>query len=205
MLDYDEINNYVKSYYNEKHPDYIITNRISEKLMDIIINGLSQKGNITNDKIYQGISRLLEKDKILSFICDRQPCLEPIGQDVFETLNSYLKSKMPEYRVLNIYRKSNHPEDNYLYSVVGYNVNNNTFCCWSSWNMSLATLNNGHYMLNSQSDAIAILQEQFNDITDESSKYGLLSNSYDNAEAVKNEINKQLNMDNVVPFRHKGR
>ena len=152
------------------------------------------------------------------FIEKRQPNITPISKDVFDKLQKYLEqsSSLSDYRILHIYRKSNYMEDDYLYSVIGYNMKSGTYACWSSWNNITESLNHGHYGLLSENDAVKILKEQFNDITGDLEKYGLLSNEYDNSENIQiekeqqkaQEREEQVNQDNVVDigmFRRRGR
>lgn len=182
-----ELKTLVTSYYSEHHSEFMLTNRIMSGLVDVIRDGLENADeNISFKQAVPSISSFLEKDNILEFVKDRQPNVNPVTEDVYKSLKNYMdsNSSMDNYRIIYIYRKSNHPDDNYLYSVIGYSTSTDSYCCWSTWNMSTESLNHGHYNLSTLEAAVDILKEQFNDITDEPEKYGLESNRYSNVNNV---------------------
>jgi len=48
------------------------------------------------------------------------------------------------YLLLKVQRHSDHPEDHYLFDVLGWNKERNIYATWM-YNSSFDTLNNGHY------------------------------------------------------------
>lgn len=73
--------------------------------------------------------------------------LTPVPQGVKENVISYLAKNLPQYEMVNVLRKSNHPDDDYLYMVIAKHITNDTYATWTSWNQSTKSLNNGHYGL----------------------------------------------------------
>lgn len=66
-------------------------------------------------------------------------------------------------------------------------------------------LNNGHYGLETEQNCIDILQDLFNDITDEPDQYGMQQNVYSNDDE---EEKKQIGNEesNIIPInKHRGR
>lgn len=85
------------------------------------------------------------------------------------------------------------------------NDNDVTYCCWSSWNSLTESLNQGHYGLKTEQNCIDILQDLFNDITDEPDQYGMQQNVYSNDDE---EEKKQIGNEecNIIPInKHRGR
>lgn len=220
MIEDGEIIGYINDYYKQNYPEYIITKRISDKLIEIIRDGFKNiTDNYTFEHVKPTLNSFFEKEKIIMFIDNRQPNTMPVSKEVFDKLQDTIKNSQTlfDYEITHVYRKSNHIEDNYLYSAIGYNMVTGKYACWSSWNMSTESLNNGHYNLESEDEAIGILKEQFNDITGNPDKYGLLSNEYDNSENVRLKKEKidiqngdeqkktQNERINIVSTKHKGR
>lgn len=71
--------------------------------------------------------------------------------EVKKHVESYFKEHLPQYKVLEIRRKSYHPDDDYLY-MVSAKKDDSTFAVWTSWNETMQSLNYGHYDLLSVED-----------------------------------------------------
>lgn len=86
-----------------------------------------------------------------------------VRDHVFE----YIKNgELKNYEPIYICRKSNHPDDSYLYSVIAQDSRDGSYACWSTWNENTQSLNHGHYSLNSYLDAKKVLNETYFDITE---------------------------------------
>ena len=78
---------------------------------------------------------------------------------VMEQVRRYFKEHLPQYEVLEVRRKSNHPKDDYLWMVSAYNRENDTYAFWSSYNTKTGSLNHGHYGLVNESDCHDLFEE----------------------------------------------
>lgn len=169
-----EIREYIKNYYAEEHTEFHITERILSRLTPIIIDGLEKASHdFSMETAAPAVKTFLEKDNILEFVRKKQPNMNPIPEQVINSLNTYFEKFLPDYEICHIYRKSNYQEDNYIYSVTAGN-RNGEYACWSSWNAAVESLNHGHYNLSAESDAIHILLDLFSDVTDEPENFGML-------------------------------
>lgn len=187
-----ELNSVIIKFFEDNHPELIITQRILNNLRKTVKDGLQGvASSISLVDAAPAVDRFLQKDNVLRFVSNRQPNVEPVSQETFQALESYMKDHLGNNRILYVFRKSNHREDDYLYSAVGYNIATQSYCCWSSWNMSTLSLNNGHYGLSSIDSAVSILQDLYNDVTDEPEKYGMMSNCYSNLDVVMAEIEEE--------------
>lgn len=211
----EEISLKLKKYYKEHNPELIITKRISEKICPIILEGINNASvqNMNTDKVDAAVNDFLASDRIMDFVKSRQPNLRPITDDVIANIHKYFQEELQSYKVISVFRKSNHVDDDYLYMVIARMVNNQ-YACWSSWNQSREVLNHGHYCIDTMENCEAILENQFNDITDEVSKYGMyacrrdLEDTKRTEDAVKaaGKEENTLEISNVVPlYRHKSR
>lgn len=70
----------------------------------------------------------------------------------------YFKDHLPQYTVLEIRRKSSHPDDTHLW-MVSAKKSSGTFAVWTSWNESTQCLNFGHYDLTSIEECEKIFEE----------------------------------------------
>ena len=70
----------------------------------------------------------------------------------------YFKKYLPEYIVLEIRRKSYHPDDDYLW-MVSAEKEDGTYAVWTAWNESSHSLNFGHYNLKSIEDCEKVFEE----------------------------------------------
>lgn len=208
----DEVNDVIRNYYNKAHPEFILTKRIMDNLAPIVHKGLAQAPDVMQiEQASASIYGFLEKDSILDFIKTRQPCVMAIPKDVIDAVNSYFADTFPNMRVRHIYRKSNQPDDQYLYMITAVKEDG-TYSCWSSWNSFSGALNHGHYNLGSEETGIEILRNLFNDITDEPEKYGMEACEYEENQIMEDEDEKQKNIeteqnnsDIVIVNRHRGR
>ena len=78
--------------------------------------------------------------------------------EVRKDIELYFKDHLPKYTVLEIRRKSNHPDDYYLW-MVSAKKPDGTYAVWNSWNQLTKSLNHGHYGLKSAEDCIRIFEE----------------------------------------------
>ena len=74
------------------------------------------------------------------------------------------ESSLQNYVPVLITRASEHPDDAYLYHVIAKR-NDGKYACWTSWNESTQSLNFGHYDLESEDEALAILDEHYHRLT----------------------------------------
>ena len=77
---------------------------------------------------------------------------------VKEHVELYLKKYLSEYTVLEIRRKSYHPDDDYLW-MVSAEKEDGTYTVWTAWNESSQSLNFGHYNLKSIEDCEKVFEE----------------------------------------------
>lgn len=77
---------------------------------------------------------------------------------VREHVELYFKKYLSEYTVLEIRRKSYHPDDAYLW-MVSAKKEDGTYAVWTSWNESSQSLNYGHYDLKSIEDCEKVFEE----------------------------------------------
>lgn len=154
----------IRDFYREEHPELIITPGIMSALSVQIIPYMEEHS--MND-VYDFMSR----DAMIDFIKQRQPNLSPVPAEVMDHIEKYFDRYLDKFNPVCVCRKSNHIEDSFMYSVVARHENG-TYACWSSWNESLESLNNGHYGYDTEEEAKAVIYEQFHDITLEDEKYG---------------------------------
>lgn len=79
-----------------------------------------------------------------------------------EHVEFYFKENLPQYTVLEIRRKSSHPDDSYLF-MVSAKKDDGTYAVWSSWNESTQSLNHGHYNIKSLEDCEKLIIEHVDD------------------------------------------
>ena len=78
--------------------------------------------------------------------------------EIREHVKLYFKENLPKYTVLEIRRKSNHPEDSYLW-IVSAEKEDGTFAVGTAWNESIQSLNHGHYDIQSLEDCEKLMME----------------------------------------------
>lgn len=80
---------------------------------------------------------------------------------VRKNVELYFREYLPHYQVLEIRKKSSHPDDHYLFMVSAQNKDG-TYAVWTAWNESTQSLNYGHYALGSIEDCKKIFEEYQN-------------------------------------------
>lgn len=80
--------------------------------------------------------------------------------EVREHVQLYFKKHLPQYTVLEVRKKSCHPDDWYLYMVSAKN-NEGKYALWTSWNENSQSLNHGHYNLSSIDECEKLFEEFF--------------------------------------------
>lgn len=78
--------------------------------------------------------------------------------EIREHVELYFKEHLPEYMLLEMRRKSNHPDDSHLW-MVSAKKSDGSFTVWTSWNELTKNLNHGHYNLKSVEDCVRIFEE----------------------------------------------
>lgn len=93
-----------------------------------------------------------------------------VPNDVKEHIRQYFNesSGLENYEFVEAQRSSNHPDDIYLYEVIGKNINNGKYAVWTRWNESTQCLNCGHYNLDTLAEAIKVADEYYYDFDRES-------------------------------------
>ena len=77
--------------------------------------------------------------------------------EVINEVEKYFERELPNYEVRKswVVRKSNHPDDSYLYMVAAKKrkggFRGHEWTVWTCWNQSTKSLNYGHYDLSEQS------------------------------------------------------
>lgn len=87
-----------------------------------------------------------------------------VSDEVKDNVRKYFEEYLPQYKVYEVYHKSNHDDDNYLYMVEAYKIKGEVWTVWTSWNENTQSLNHGHYDL-TREQAEEILKENFFDCT----------------------------------------
>lgn len=80
--------------------------------------------------------------------------------EVREHIELYFKEHLPQYTVLEIRRKSSHPDDTHLW-MVSAQKSDGTYAVWTGWNEMAKSLNYGHYGLASIDSCEKIFEEFF--------------------------------------------
>lgn len=78
--------------------------------------------------------------------------------EVKEHIELYFKENLPKYTVLEIRRKSSHPDDSHLF-MVSAKKDDGTYALWTGWNELSRSLNHGHYNLQSTEECEKIFEE----------------------------------------------
>ena len=167
----ETVRTYIEKVYADLHKELIFTQRISERLSDVFVNNIKALKPYVTSVDSEEIDEFLQSPNVIAFIKERQPELSPVSDNVIKNMKQYFEKHLSDYQITDVCRKSNHVEDSYLYSVVA--KKGDEYACWTSWNETSQSLNYGHYSLESRDVAIDILKENFFDMTNEPSKYGL--------------------------------
>ena len=199
-----EMKQYVKNFYRNFDESIVCTNRWSDILARTVCQIVKEQ---QLDNGTQFIESLLKKESTLKFIAEREPNVEEIPETVFRDVVKYFEHHLPHIDPISICRISNHPEDSHLYAVIGKQKNGN-YACWTSWDQNKESMNYGHYDLAFKEVAFAIINEKFNDITDELEKFGPEKTLCDISSEIKEQVkNSSKDMENgtIIPFRNKQR
>lgn len=139
--------------------DYYKTNYNAadwEITMMLAMSGPKTNENLTGYEV--------EVDDKFMFVANYKD--KTVSEEVKDNVRKYFEIHLPQYTVYNVYYKSNHDDDKYLYMV--YAKKNtaleNDYAVWSSWNERTQSLNHGHYDL-TEDKAKEVLQECFYDCT----------------------------------------
>lgn len=166
--------------FSEHFPELYLTERIKKNLLPILKDGFKRSEDILTEKVVRdSLEEFFSKDRIISFIRERQPNMAEIPASVVSNIKEYMEKYFDSFDVSNIFRKSNHLEDDYLYMVIGRtrpkdnHVTDIKYACWSCYNANTDSLNYGHYNMPNERTCRKLLEEQFNDITDEPDKFGI--------------------------------
>lgn len=173
FMNREEIKGYVEDILSQKYDNqYVMTDRIIYSLSDAV-QRMIDGGRLPDTK--EGVLKAMNMDYTQTYIKEHQPNIAPVGTETINRIVSYFAEKLPTFDVTDVMRKSNHPDDNYLYAVVGSRKDNNghdLFSCWTSWNDSTESLNHGHYDVGSFDSAMHIIKDNFNDISDDLERFG---------------------------------
>lgn len=76
--------------------------------------------------------------------------------EVMEQVALYFKEHLPKYTLLNIRKKSYHPDDSHLY-MISARKDDGTYAVWTCWNQKTESLNHGHYGLQSKEECEKVM------------------------------------------------
>ena len=78
--------------------------------------------------------------------------------EIREQIMLYFKEHLPKYTLLNIRKKSYHPDDSHLY-MISARKDDGTYAVWTCWNQKTESLNHGHYGLQSEEACKKVMDE----------------------------------------------
>lgn len=84
--------------------------------------------------------------------------MEVIPKEVESNIEEYFRVNLPRYEVVQIRKKSYHPDDVHLYMVAA-KKDDGTYAVWTGWNDKNRSLNHGHYDLKDLDACDAIMDE----------------------------------------------
>ena len=95
-----------------------------------------------------------------------------VPSNVIENVEKYLKENLPNYELVKVLRRSNHPADNYLYMVIAKkeltpeqkSYGFGQYTVWSCWNETTQSLNFGHYNIETENDAFELAKGFYNEL-----------------------------------------
>lgn len=87
---------------------------------------------------------------------------------VYEQVKEYFREHLPDYQVIDVKRKSHHPDDSHMWMVSAYHPKDDTYAFWSCYNSETDSLNHGHYGLQFESDLEDLFIEFYYDYEKES-------------------------------------
>jgi len=88
--------------------------------------------------------------------------LKSNNKNVIANINNYFEKNEMNYRVVKIFRKTNHKDDWYLYVVIAKNTVTGKYTVWTSWNETMQSLSYGHYGIQLIEDCLEIVDEYTN-------------------------------------------
>ena len=83
-----------------------------------------------------------------------------VALEIKKHVIDYFKRELPQYIVLEVVHKSNHPDDDYLFMVAAIH-DKGTYAVWTNWNEYARSLNFGHYDISSIEDCRKLFDENF--------------------------------------------
>lgn len=86
--------------------------------------------------------------------------MEGISEKVLAHINEYFKENLPRYEVVEVRKKSYHPDDAHLYMVAS-KKNDGAYAVWTGWNDNTRSLNFGHYDLKDLDACHKVMDEYF--------------------------------------------
>lgn len=90
-----------------------------------------------------------------------------MAREVYEQVKKYFEEHLPDYELLEVRKKSNHPDD-HLWMVSAFHSKDDTYAFFSCYNSETDSLNHGHYGLRFESDLDDLFEEFYYDYTKES-------------------------------------
>ena len=90
----------------------------------------------------------------------------PVPMDVLDHVAKYFAAKKPKYKIVDVVRSSEHPEDADIYMVVAENTSEETenFAVWTCWNDAETCLCGGHYNLNDMASVRKVCEEYYHKV-----------------------------------------
>lgn len=145
-----EIQDVFKEYYKEKgYKDF-------ETKMLLLLGG-PKVNNDLNEFVVE------VDDKFMTVANYKDMC---VSDEVKDNVENYFDKRLQNYIICEVYHKSNHDADDYLYMVKAKKDTDldDDYTVWTSWNETTQCLNNGHYGL-TEEQANEVLKESFFDCT----------------------------------------
>lgn len=186
ILTYDEVNCGLSDFYKNvgKHlmddiMGYMFDCRhieISKEIQDVFFKYYKEKYNLEEWEVCMllAMSGPKTKDTLKDFEVEVDDKFMEVADytdisvsdKVKDNVRKYFEEHLPQYGVCEVYHKSNHDSDDYLYMVKAIkNVEPyNEYAVWTSWNESTQCLNHGHYNL-TEKQTKEVLKENFFDCT----------------------------------------
>lgn len=186
ILTYDEVNCGLSDFYKNvgKHlmdniMGYVFDCRhieISKEIQDVFFKYYKEKYNLEEWEVCMllAMSGPKTKDTLKDFEVEVDDKFMEVADytdisvsdKVKDNVRKYFEEHLPQYGVCEVYHKSNHDSDDYLYMVKAIkNVEPyNEYAVWTSWNESTQCLNHGHYNL-TEKQTKEVLKENFFDCT----------------------------------------
>lgn len=200
-MDKDALYQYIEDFYKGQGFGMPVTKRICMGLAKVAMMMFSENSMVPVGK-QDEINNFLLAERTQEFIKERQPQISPVPDEIIDMVKRYFQKNLTMYGSLEVFRSSNHLEDDYLFSIIGFH-NNGTFSCWTSFNSQTESLNNGHYGLKTENEALEIISSYYHDITGEPEKYGILESRREisDIKQLGRKAGQNRDISNVIPFR----